>query len=60
ILGRKLIDPLDAWIRRSFVRAFLCSDLPRIAGIRYERSRLIAADEVLAGYFDWLQTIPEP
>ncbi len=56
-LGRTLFDPLNAAIRRIFIRAFLRSDLPRIAGLRYEPDHLIAADRVLADYLAWLETI---
>ncbi len=54
-MGRALIDPLDAWIRRSFIRAFVKSDADRGAGIRYNPAGLIEADKELAAYFEWLQ-----
>ncbi len=57
---RMLFDPLNAAIRRLFIRTFLRSDLPRIAGLRYQPGHLIAADTVLSGYFDWLGKISEP
>ena len=56
-LGRALFDPLNAAIRRIFIQTFLRSDLPRIAGLRYQRDHLIAADNVLADYFDWLEKV---
>jgi len=59
-VGRMLFDPLNAEIRRMFIRTFLRSDLPRVAGLRYQPGNLIAADEVLAEYFDWLEKISEP
>lgn len=52
--GRLLFDPLNAMIRRFFIQAFLRSDLPRIAGLRYQPENLIAADALLSGYFEWL------
>jgi phenylpropionate dioxygenase-like ring-hydroxylating dioxygenase large terminal subunit len=48
---------LNAGVRRAFIREFLRSDLPRIAGMRYHPERLIAADQVMADYFQWLQNI---
>lgn len=57
---RPFIDPLNAAIRRLFIQTFLRSDLPRIAGLRYQPANLIAADRVLADYFAWLEKIAEP
>jgi hypothetical protein len=34
----------------------LRSDLPRIAGLRYQPGNLIAADQIMADYFKWLET----
>jgi len=59
-IGHLLLDPLDAATRRLFIRTFLRSDLPRIAGLRYQPANLIAADRVLADYFAWLENIAEP
>jgi hypothetical protein len=43
-----------------FIRTFLRSDLPRIAGLPYQPANLIAADCVLADYFAWLEKVAEP
>ena len=59
-LGRILFDPFNAAIRRMFIKTFLSSDLPRIAGLRYQPGNLIAADGVLAEYFAWLENISRP
>jgi len=59
-LGRALFDPLNAAIRRMFIQTFLRSDLPRVAGLRYQPGNLIAADGVLAEYFAWLENVSEP
>jgi nitrite reductase/ring-hydroxylating ferredoxin subunit len=59
-LGRLLFDPLNAIIRRQFIQRFLRSDLPRVAGLRYQPEHLIAADGVMADYFAWLEKISEP
>lgn len=54
----RAIDPLDALIRRWFIRDFLRSDQDRTSGIRYNPNTFIEADRVLAGYFEWLsQTV---
>lgn len=58
-LGRLSFDPLNAIIRRSMIRAFLRSDLPRIAGLRYQPGNLTSADAVLADYFAWLEKIAD-
>ncbi len=60
ILGHVLFDPLNAAIRRLFIQIFLRSDLPRIAGLRYQPGKLIAADGVLSEYFAWLEKVSEP
>ena len=59
-LGRLLVDRLNSATRRKFIQTFLRSDLPRIAGLRYQPERLIAADEVMADYFAWLEKVSEP
>jgi len=58
-LGRLLFDPLNAAVRRFFIQTFLHSDLPRIAGVRYQPGNLVAADKVLAEYFAWLQNVSD-
>lgn len=60
IVGRSLFDPLNAAIRRLFIQTFLRSDLPRIAGLRYQPATLIAADGIMADYFAWLENVSEP
>jgi len=59
-LGRLLFDPLNAAIRRWMIQTFLRSDLPLIAGLRYQTGNLTTADTVLAEYFAWLEKIAEP
>jgi phenylpropionate dioxygenase-like ring-hydroxylating dioxygenase large terminal subunit len=56
-LGRRFVDPLDAAIRRIFIREFLRSDAERSAGMRFHPDRMIAADKVLVAYLEWLQKI---
>jgi phenylpropionate dioxygenase-like ring-hydroxylating dioxygenase large terminal subunit len=60
LLGRLVFDPLNATIRRLFIKAFLSSDLPRIAGLRYQPGNLIAADALLSDYFTWLEKVSDP
>jgi hypothetical protein len=50
----RLVDPIDAAIRRSFIRAFLLPDVSAASGIRYNPRTLIDADTELAAYLDWL------
>jgi phenylpropionate dioxygenase-like ring-hydroxylating dioxygenase large terminal subunit len=59
-LGQALFDPVNAAIRRLFIRTFLRSDLPRLTGLRYQPGKLIAADDILSDYFVWLENISEP
>jgi phenylpropionate dioxygenase-like ring-hydroxylating dioxygenase large terminal subunit len=56
-LGRFLFDPIDARIRRWFIREFVRSDVERSAGIRFDRRRMIEADTVLVAYLDWLRPL---
>ena len=58
--ARALFDPLNAAVRRLFIRRFLSSDLPAIAGARYQPANLIAPDAVLAEYFMWLEKACTP
>jgi hypothetical protein len=53
-LGRLAFDPINASVRRSFIRAFMLADRERSEGTRYTPETLIAADAVLADYFRWL------
>ena len=52
-----ILDPLDAIVRRIFLREFVRSDVHRSAGIRFHPNRMIAADKVLVDYLGWLQNI---
>ena len=52
--ARLFVDPLDAWIRRFFIREFLRSDVEGGAGILYRPDRLVASDHVLRDYLEWL------
>lgn len=56
-LGRLLFDPMDARIRRWFIREFVRSDVERSAGIRFDRRRMIEADTALVAYLDWLRPL---
>jgi nitrite reductase/ring-hydroxylating ferredoxin subunit len=58
-LGRLLVDPLHAAVRRYFIKAFLQSDA-RLGkkGLRYNPAGLLECDQELIHYFDWLASIP--
>lgn len=58
-LGRWLLDPLHARIRRYFIKEFLQSDA-RLGtkGLRYNPASLLEGDEELIRYFTWLATVP--
>jgi nitrite reductase/ring-hydroxylating ferredoxin subunit len=51
VLARTLVDPLDARIRRRFIRAFLMDDAVRSDGVRYNPATLIDADHEMREYF---------
>ena len=53
-LGRLFYDRLSLAVRRIFFRNFLSADAERLVGVRYNPARLIAADQNLAEYFEWL------
>jgi hypothetical protein len=53
-LGRAVIDPVDAAVRRRFIRAFLRTDVTASDGVRYTPATLIEADHELADYMRWL------
>jgi phenylpropionate dioxygenase-like ring-hydroxylating dioxygenase large terminal subunit len=59
-VGRALWDPVNARVRRLFIRKFLEPDVARSAGTRYNPQRLIAADRCLADYFAWLHALHGP
>jgi hypothetical protein len=53
-LGRAIVDPLHAAIRRLFIKAFLTADAQRLQGMRYAPENLIECDRNMAEYFTWL------
>ncbi len=63
-VARAIIDPLDAWLRRQFIHAFLMEDAVRSDGVRYNPATVIEADRGLAAYMAWLESIcavqPDP
>lgn len=54
LLGRIAFDPLHAFVRRMFIRAFLSEDARRLNGTPYQTQGLIPEDRHLAEYFTWL------
>lgn len=56
LLG-SVFDPMDAAIRRLFIREFVRADVESSAGIRYDPTRMTAADKTLVEYLEWLQNI---
>jgi nitrite reductase/ring-hydroxylating ferredoxin subunit len=54
LAGRLLWGPVNARVRRFFIRKFLEPDIARSAGTCFNPHRLIAADQCLADYFAWL------
>jgi hypothetical protein len=55
--ARRLLDPLNAHIRRLFIRNFLNSDIERMAGLRHNPHRLLGIDASFAAHLDWLKKI---
>lgn len=53
-LGQLIFDPMHAFVRRMFIKAFLTEDARRLDGTPYQTQGLIAADQHLAEYFAWL------
>jgi phenylpropionate dioxygenase-like ring-hydroxylating dioxygenase large terminal subunit len=53
-LARVVLDPLDARVRRHFIRAFVMEDATRSDGVRYNPATLIEADAEMRRYFQWL------
>jgi phenylpropionate dioxygenase-like ring-hydroxylating dioxygenase large terminal subunit len=53
-IARTLVDPLRTRVRRLFIEQFVRADAERLSGIRKGPLNLIAADEELSKYFEWL------
>jgi nitrite reductase/ring-hydroxylating ferredoxin subunit len=54
-LGRWLLDPVNLWLRRYFIKEFLRPDAELAArGLRYDPDRLLPCDDEMASYFTWL------
>lgn len=56
-LGQWLVDPVDVFLRRWFIREFVRSDAQRSDGIRFDSNRVIEVDKVLVDYLMWLKNI---
>jgi nitrite reductase/ring-hydroxylating ferredoxin subunit/uncharacterized protein YlxP (DUF503 family) len=56
-IARALVDPVDAWMRRRFIWAFVMDDAVRSNGVRYNPATLIEPDRPLRDYFDWLSAL---
>jgi phenylpropionate dioxygenase-like ring-hydroxylating dioxygenase large terminal subunit len=56
-LSRRLLDPINAEIRRFFIREFLLSDVTRSSGIRFHPSRMIPEDQVMTDFLHWLHKL---
>jgi phenylpropionate dioxygenase-like ring-hydroxylating dioxygenase large terminal subunit len=56
-LASAAIDPIDASIRRRFIRAFMADDALRSDGVRYNPATLIEADREMAHYLAWLLAV---
>jgi nitrite reductase/ring-hydroxylating ferredoxin subunit len=57
LIGRLFYDRLSLAVRQRFLRNFLSSDVERLIGVRYSPGRLIAADQILMEYFQWLAAV---
>jgi len=57
-IGRAVLDPLRATIRRMLIRTFLRADVGRLAGTRYSPQTLIDIDDQFGDYFHWLKSLP--
>jgi phenylpropionate dioxygenase-like ring-hydroxylating dioxygenase large terminal subunit len=57
LIGRVAIDPLNAIIRRHFIKQFFQADLGRLSGTQYHPNRMISSDKMLAEYLLWLQSV---
>jgi phenylpropionate dioxygenase-like ring-hydroxylating dioxygenase large terminal subunit len=55
--ARRFIDPLNAALRRNFIRAFLRADVSRTEGLHYHPRRLIESDRTLREYLEWLEQL---
>lgn len=53
-LGQLLFKPIDAAIRRWFIRDFVVNDINHLAQTRYSKARMIGVDRTLVECLDWL------
>jgi aminopyrrolnitrin oxygenase len=58
-LGRALLQPLGLGVRRWFTRGFMQDDIDRLGGIRYNPAGLVATDQLMIEFFDWLASLPQ-
>lgn len=53
-IGSALFDPINAAVRRYFIREFLMDDAVNLDGIGYKVDNLLPCDGELVAYFRWL------
>jgi hypothetical protein len=52
-----LWDPVNAEVRRYFIKKFLTADAIRLNGVRYNPAGLIDADRDMANYLAWVAIV---
>ena len=57
-LRQTIVDPVNAWIRRLFIKKFLHADIGNLAGTRCNPHTLIEVDHLLVEYLEWLASLP--
>lgn len=56
-LGRMLFDPVNASVRRYFIKKFVSDDFVRLSTVRYNPHALIGSDQDMIEYFHWLTMV---
>ena len=56
-IGRRCFDPLNAHVRRHFIRSFLLTDVPRSQGTDFNLASAVADDALVVDYCDWLMAL---
>ena len=57
--GRRLVQPLDMWLRRKFTKAYLVAEVERLGSPRYNPNSFVESDREMVEFFHWVAALPQ-
>lgn len=56
---RRLVQPLDLWLRRNFTSAYLMAEVERLGNPRYNPKSFVKSDQEMVNFFRWVAALPQ-